>query len=197
MESIKIKQLIEGRIPGAEAAVAVSGDGIDLIVCFEARRQLDAHRQILSILSEAGVFESTTCLAIRWFADQAELLAWKVRALVIEALGPDARNRSEPNVRIRDEVLEIRCCELAGSSAAASAQARITSVRERLLSLAKAKWIDLQFSPRHSESAWQWGYRDGSDASNYDDDDVVINPNWPSKTGNPSGGGRGNNPPRR
>lgn len=22
------------------------------------------------------------------------------------------------------------------------------------------------------------------------------NPNWPSKTGNPSGGGRGNNPPK-
>ena len=32
------------------------------------------------------------------------------------------------------------------------------------------------------------------------DDDGDIddrNPNWPSKTGNPSGGGRGNNPPRR
>ncbi len=23
------------------------------------------------------------------------------------------------------------------------------------------------------------------------------NPNWPSKTGNPSGGGRGNNPPQK
>lgn len=23
------------------------------------------------------------------------------------------------------------------------------------------------------------------------------NPNWPSRTGNPSGGGRGNNPPRK
>ena len=23
-----------------------------------------------------------------------------------------------------------------------------------------------------------------------------TNPNWPSKTGNPSGGGRGNNPPK-
>ena len=23
------------------------------------------------------------------------------------------------------------------------------------------------------------------------------NPNWPSKTGNPSGGGRGNNPPKK
>jgi hypothetical protein len=29
-----------------------------------------------------------------------------------------------------------------------------------------------------------------------DDGDVDTNPNWPSKTGNPSGGGRGNNPPR-
>jgi len=28
-----------------------------------------------------------------------------------------------------------------------------------------------------------------------DDDDHDANPNWPSKTGNPSGGGRGNNPP--
>lgn len=27
------------------------------------------------------------------------------------------------------------------------------------------------------------------------DDDDDSNPNWPSKTGNPSGGGRGNNPP--
>jgi len=24
----------------------------------------------------------------------------------------------------------------------------------------------------------------------------TSNPNWPSRTGNPSGGGRGNNPPR-
>lgn len=23
------------------------------------------------------------------------------------------------------------------------------------------------------------------------------NPNWPSRTGNPSGGGRGNNPPKK
>lgn len=30
-----------------------------------------------------------------------------------------------------------------------------------------------------------------------DDDDSTENPNWPSKTGNPSGGGRGNNPPHR
>ena len=29
-----------------------------------------------------------------------------------------------------------------------------------------------------------------------DDDDYDRNPNWPSKTGRPSGGGRGNNPPR-
>ncbi len=30
-----------------------------------------------------------------------------------------------------------------------------------------------------------------------DGDDVDENPNFPSRTGNPSGGGRGNNPPRR
>lgn len=29
------------------------------------------------------------------------------------------------------------------------------------------------------------------------DDDDNTNPNWPSTTGNPSGGGRGNNPPRK
>lgn len=38
------------------------------------------------------------------------------------------------------------------------------------------------------------------DADNYDDDDDdddVGNPNWPSKTGNKSGGGRGNNPSKK
>ena len=33
-------------------------------------------------------------------------------------------------------------------------------------------------------------------ASCADDDDDLGNPNWPSKTGKPSGGGRGNNPPK-
>lgn len=28
------------------------------------------------------------------------------------------------------------------------------------------------------------------------DKNTKSNPNWPSKTGNPSGGNRGNNPPR-
>ncbi len=27
--------------------------------------------------------------------------------------------------------------------------------------------------------------------------EINSNPNWPSTTGNPSGGGRGNNPPRK
>ena len=36
------------------------------------------------------------------------------------------------------------------------------------------------------------------DADNYDDyDDEDENPNWPSKTGNKSGGDRGNNPPKK
>ena len=26
---------------------------------------------------------------------------------------------------------------------------------------------------------------------------ATNNPNWPSRTGNPSGGGRGNNPPKK
>lgn len=37
--------------------------------------------------------------------------------------------------------------------------------------------------------------REGACSDEGDDDD--RNPNWPSKTGRPSGGGRGNNPPRR
>lgn len=27
--------------------------------------------------------------------------------------------------------------------------------------------------------------------------EINSNPNWPSTTGNPSGGGRGNNPPKK
>lgn len=37
-------------------------------------------------------------------------------------------------------------------------------------------------------------------SNSYEDDDdcdYESSPNWPSKTGNPSGGGRDNNPPRR
>jgi hypothetical protein len=81
------------------------------------------------------------------------------------------------------------------------ARENILSVGESLLALAEAKHLSLAVEsyvhhmfPLPGISILN-SYHVHSEDDDYtdDDDDNDANPNWPSTTGNPSGGGRGNN----
>jgi hypothetical protein len=65
---------------------------------------------------------------------------------------------------------------------------KLISVTDELCEISGAKLIVINKFPDIRL------YQESSSSVDSDDDDVEINPNWPSTTGNPSGGGRGNNP---
>lgn len=71
-----------------------------------------------------------------------------------------------------------------------AARSKIEAVEDKILKITGAKRINLSLDDGLVRYPIHRCMDDDEDC--YDE-----NPNWPSKTGNPSGGGRGNNPPRR
>lgn len=193
MESSRIESLVKAAIPGADVSAKVEDRMLHLTAVFEAKSLLDAHKRILDALWSAGKSQEYLFMKILWFGSKREWGVTEAKKAVIAALQPVASRAQGMDHFIHVSVDEYKLSidiEKHDGLSSDQARDRVLAMSESLLALVDLKHISL-----HVASGASLFLMPAFDRVDDDDDD--MNPNWPSKTGNPSGGGRGNNPPRR
>lgn len=195
MDAKRVESVIETNIAGAYAEASTEGSYLHLTVAFEARNSRDAHTQVMKVLSDAGALEIFHGIQVGWHSSEQHFKGKKLKAAIEEALKPllghPDWNPYSLDVNIAGSTLAISVSSrhLAYSKKTSEAYERILAMSQGLLDIAGAHRISIHFDDGRLPPYPQHGPCE-------DDDDDEGNPNWPSKTGNPSGGGRGNNPPR-
>ncbi|WP_235014486.1 hypothetical protein [Billgrantia desiderata] len=181
----------------SDAVVEASSQGgiLNLLVAFEAKNGKEANNKIMRVLADLGALDFFSAVKTTWYPSKNKMLEDKVRGFVFSALKPIRRGSYEYSVGVEvelrnsDLIISLASMIFMSSAKSNDAKASIVEINEKLLAVSGAKRIIIHVGdglpsyPQHS--------------SFEGDDDDEWNPNWPSKTGKPSGKGRGNNPPRR
>lgn len=92
--------------------------------------------------------------------------------------------------------LHIEYCSIGSQADTELVRESLSSARGQILAAAGEAFSSFHISLSDGRQASRASFEQWASESACSDDDD-HNPNWPSKTGQPSGGGRGNNPPRR
>lgn len=205
MDAQHIKTLVESNIPGSQATAVLDNSGnLDLKVLCEASGRLEAHRKIMSAISNPAFSEKIHTTKLEWFPKEKYKDIKEVKkvnnfreakALIESALAPLFKNNiycSGVDIKSNRSILTVFVTSPLFPSSNKEQEVRQTIFRNRdkILDLVEAKQIHI--SCESGLPSYPLSY------AGYDDEDEDDNnPNWPSTTGNPSGPGRGNNPPRR
>ena len=195
-------------IPGATVAVEVADGELWISAVFPAGRYLDALRKVRAALLNGVDVDPWPAVNLSWAPDRR---AWELGLIrqatvaVLPRLG--GRDLSDKvTVTTSGFTLTIHVCT-AGL---------FDQLRTRSEERSKVKWSWFQAVSEAvrgerlpagltnvviqiGDPELEWSLPVPAASGTYDDDadDSEVNPNWPSRTGNASGGGRGNNPPRR
>ena len=196
------EEAVMAAIPDASVDACVKDNVLHLTAVFENRHWMQPWERVYAALAAAGLHETFYRAHFNWFRNQREQAATEIRKAVAYAL-TQPRNQCEKEystirVSVDDYTLGIHINMLKGLSPA-QARENILAVGESLLALAGAKHLSLDVEsyvhrmfPPPGISILN-SYQVHSEDDDYTCDDDDANPNWPSTTGNPSGGGRGNN----
>lgn len=196
-------------IPGATVAVEVADGALWISAVFPASSYLDALRRVRVLLLNGVDVEPWPNIHLGWAPDRRAWELGLIRQAAVDALPRLGGNdlSSKVTVTTSGSTLRIHVCtsglfDLLRTSSAQ--RSRIKSEWFQKVSAAVRR-ERLPEGLRHfviqiGEPELDWSLPKPLVTRAYeddDDDDSQINPNWPSRTGNVSGGGRGNNPPRR
>lgn len=196
-------------IPGANVAVNAAENTLWISAVFDASDWTAACRKILAALHDKDAGDTWHVKNIQWARNQHDWELNVIRNQVIDALGlrPTFLTDLSHLVRLTTSGswLQIRV-DTAGlfdqlSTSLIEMRRVEDGWRRRIESLAmKLPEGITHLDVRVGTSVFVctstlYSAPDDTAFNDFDDDD--RNPNWPSRTGNPSGKGRGNNPPRR
>ncbi|MGH8074906.1 MAG: hypothetical protein ACREO4_12680 [Lysobacter sp.] len=192
----KLRSCIEG------INVEVNGDGDNLWIAaiFPAPNYVRALGRVRSTLFNGLDFDDFPEVHLQWAPNATSWAVARIRDAVVDALPlrPNGHDLSHIiHVRLQGFALEIHVdtAGLFGVDRAQYARARESWSRKVAALDLKLPEGVTQVLIRIGDPIEDWA--PSAFASVDSDDDDNGNPNWPSKTGNASGKGRGNNPPRR
>lgn len=189
-------------IPDASVDACVKDNALHLTAVFENQHWMQPWERVYAALTAAGLNKTFYRAHFNWFRNKRERAESEVKKAVAYAL-MQPRNQCEKveysiRVSVSDHTLGIHINMLKGFSPEQACE-NILSVGESLLALAEAKHLSLAVEsyvhhmfPPPGISILNSYHVHSEDDDYTDDDDDDANPNWPSTTGNPSGGGREN-----
>lgn len=195
MEVSHVVKAITSAIPGAGVHAETDGTTLQLATVFEEKTSTQAHRKVLSALSDAGLTEEFHVINLRWFNSRREWELAEAKKAIIRELEP-----SPGRAHGLDHVVHVGAdhstltveVEALNELPRGQVTRKLMAISGALLEFTGLRTFALRLpTPSSPYTAWAAG---ACDEDSWEDD---FNPNWPSKKGNPSGGGRGNNPPRR
>lgn len=195
-------------IPDATVAVEVADGELWISAVFPASRYFDALRKVRAALLNGVDVDPWPAVHLSWAPDRRAWELGLIRQATVAALprlgGRDLSDKV--TVTTSGFTLKIHVCtaglfdQLRTRSEERSKmkctwfQAVSAAVRDERLPEGLTNVVIQIGDP---ELEWSLPVPAASGAYDDDADDSEVNPNWPSRTGNASGGGRGNNPPRR
>ncbi len=198
MEVSHVVKAITTAIPGAGVHAEMDGTTLQLTAVFEEKTSTQAHRKVFSALSGTGLTEEFHVINFRWFNSKSQWELAEAKKAIIRELEPSpARAHGLDyvvHVSADHSTLSVRL-EALNELPLDQVRSKVMAMSGALLEFTGLRNFDLRLpSPSSSYTPWPEEATGACDEDSWDDS---FNPNWPSKTGNPSGGGRGNNPPRR
>ena len=194
---------LRAEIPGSVVEVNVDESNLWVTAVFDAPDYFKAYRKVRSLLLNGVDVDPWPQVHLMWAPDQRAWQLGVIRDAVIEVLklrpdkGSDLSHKV--SLSVSGFTLKIHVCtaglfdELRTSS---DERANIKSGWFR-----KVAGLDMKLPEGITNVLIQIGDPQSDwmpqPFSSVEDADDGKNPNWPSRTGNASGKGRGNNPPRR
>lgn len=203
-----ISERLRSIIPGIVVETAVDGAEVWVSAVFESPSYERAYSRIHVALNKGVEYDPSPRIHLAWAASLRE---WGLTVLwreLVSALGLKSVNGTDLSkwvtFRTRrafgEEVLNVHISTGVCFDHLRTSREQMNLVENDLLQRAIALRPRLKLPKGISRIHFEVGDPEVDMAPRtlpaYDDGDD-DNPNWPSRTGNPSGGGRGNNLPRR
>lgn len=191
MQLERVKSAIEAIFPAAKVEVKIEENGIGKFLHGNVIGSVHSEKKTFELvyksLSNAGLVNFFDAISIVCYPSHGEWMVSELNNIVRSALNPLSRKFDryiEVDLKIVGDTLFIS----ASPSLDGSVSEQIDSVLGKLLEVSKATSVSIKIDS---------GFPSYSMPNSLDfDEDDESNPNWPSRTGNLSGGGRGNNPPK-
>lgn len=154
----------------------------------------DINKVISKVLIDTGAFSKYSATTIKAYKSQEEFI-YKIASETIKNA-----NLSTTNSPIDTQIaVECKTIYVHLTSNQFHSIQNSEAVKKKIKEAFKENNSTPEYSPfittKTYPPAFNWSLPNDTDDSDdsYDDFDDDTNPNWPSTTGNPSGGGRGNN----
>lgn len=186
MWSERVKSAVQESFPGAMVGIEIEGHHLTVHVVGTGHDRKQATSMLHGALNKIGALANFYAVEMDIHRSREDWIPLELRRRIYSAInqipnGPDVH--VEVDVRVFGTTLEISVCPPLNGQV----QKQLDPILNELMNLCGATRITVKtYDGMHSYPI---------QALSVDDDDDDDNPNWPSKTGNPSGGGRGNNPP--
>lgn len=192
MDCAFVESVISSGIPGAQVEARIENRFLNLTVCCGAKGNLDATKRVYDTLLAADILDAFTSVKVNWFPDMHHRIAQQVDTVVRDALKPlEFKYALSVSSEVYGDTLAVKlqCREFESKTTGNGVKNLLSKLSHEFLAISGADRLTFYVGaglPTYSPYS--------SDGVGPEDEDEDRNPNWPSKTGNPSGKGRGNNP---
>lgn len=171
----RVKSAVQESFPGAMVNVEINEKYLTIGVIGTGNDRKTATSMLYGALNKIGATAHFFAIVMNLHKSREDWILLELRRLT----------DGEISVQVFGTTLEISVY----STINFSVDKQLEPILSELMNIYGASRISIRYPNRMNSGVVPFSY-DG-------DDDSKENPNWPSKTGNPSGGGRGNNPPHR
>lgn len=194
---------LRSSIPGSVVEVNADDDNLCVSAVFDARDYWNAYSRIRSVLFNGLDSDKLPEVHLSWAPNKRAWELGVIRDAVINALPLRLANGSDLSHKVtlstNGFTLRIHVCTAGLFNLMTMSRTDCRQIEEAWFR--KVASLEMRLPKGITNVSVQIGDPEvnwlPAPFASVDGDDGDGNPNWPSRTGNPSGKGRGNNPPRR
>lgn len=195
----KIRKMLQEHLPFGEVEVFNSAERVVLCFIIPEKGYQTRRTYITRAINASGVLEILDDFLTLNYVSRENWITTDVYELVYKATQPAQRFCGDYNTDIsvstRNNYLQIEILNsnIKKKGAKEKFYECVKGIDSELKRIAGTEKISVSISGGNGMYSGITLSYANDDYDDYDDD--PVNPNWPSTTGNPSGSGRGNNPP--
>lgn len=184
----KVARALKDGLPDVDVEVTAKGRVLTIVVLGSADTTRVLHERVGLVLMDTGLLDDAPVVQLASYPSRVEWIRQQAQDLLIAAVG-GGRLYVDVRTRYSDGFLGVEIiCENGYENR--EVQDQVNGVLPEIGRLVGPNRFRIHYSDGMPH------YSVGLPAIDDDFDGEPENPNWPSKTGNPSGKGRGNNPPK-
>ena len=154
----------------------------------------EIHKAISKALIDSGAFSKYSAATIKAYKSEKEYISKIAEELIKKSIGTTINSVVEVEFSIEHNSI-YAALKSNGFHSASNREIAVKKAKEAFQKSVLASEYNITVTTQTYPETFNLSPPHDNDDSDdsYDDLDDSANPNWPSTTGNPSGGGRGNN----